>query len=130
MPSWPYYPQYAWIPAIAIVVVITIIVLLIKGIRRAKTTKIVYLTSIENLTEKQEQDEADPGLIEAIGNVSSADELIYIVNSYDEFYGEENKALLKKALKFEKDLSKDDWYDILRASEEGSELERVAEERY
>lgn len=74
-------------------------------------------------------DQADPETVEEIRKISSIDELMAFVSDYEWLDGDENKLLLSKALAFEAGLDQDDWASIYEIAAEGSELERVAEEK-
>ena len=71
----------------------------------------------------------DMNLLSAIDNIKTAEELMNIVLENDEFYGEENNALLRKALSFGSEICRHDWVDIYNSAQEDSMLEKIAEEK-
>lgn len=78
--------------------------------------------------EEEEEEVADPEVVEEIKNASSAEELMEIVRGYD-FVGEENDVLLEKALAFADELNTDDWELIQESAAPESGLEKEASRR-
>lgn len=68
-------------------------------------------------------------LIGEINNASTPECLMDIVYRRIEFFGEENNAVMRKALFFGNEICRHDWAEIFDRSEEGSPLELVAKEK-
>ena len=76
-----------------------------------------------------EDEETDGDFVSDLWGVSTADELMDVVNDWEDLGDNESEALLAKARPFENELDEEDWAEIYQISAGGSELERVAEEK-
>lgn len=111
---------------IFVVIMILFLIIKLQGLSRQE----IYAV---DLSEDEDNFYEDPDLINEIKEAVSTRQLMGIVD--DEMYnetelcGEENNVLMAKALSFESELCRHDWAHIYYIAEEGSMLEKVAEEK-